>query len=29
VRKGVEIGVPLPTVEICYRLIKGIAESLR
>jgi 2-dehydropantoate 2-reductase len=29
VRKGAELGVPLPTVEVCYRLIKGIAESLR
>jgi 2-dehydropantoate 2-reductase len=27
VRKGAELGVPLPTVELCYRLIKGIAES--
>jgi 2-dehydropantoate 2-reductase len=29
VRKGAELGVPLPTVELCYRLIKGIAESMR
>jgi 2-dehydropantoate 2-reductase len=29
VRKGSELGVPLPTVEICHRLIKGVAESLR
>jgi 2-dehydropantoate 2-reductase len=29
VRKGAELGVPLPTVEVCYRLIKGVAESLR
>jgi 2-dehydropantoate 2-reductase len=29
VRKGGELGVPLPTVEVCYRLIKGIAESLQ
>jgi 2-dehydropantoate 2-reductase len=29
VRKGAEIGVSLPTVEVCYRLIKGVAESLR
>jgi 2-dehydropantoate 2-reductase len=29
VRKGAELGVSLPTVEICYRLIKGVAESLR
>ena len=29
VRKGAELGVSLPTVEVCYRLIKGIAESLR
>jgi 2-dehydropantoate 2-reductase len=29
VRQGAELGVPLPTVEICYRLIKGIAESMR
>jgi 2-dehydropantoate 2-reductase len=29
VRKGVELGVALPTVEVCYRLIKGVAESPR
>ena len=29
VRKGAELEVPLPTVEVCYRLIKGVAESLR
>jgi 2-dehydropantoate 2-reductase len=29
VRKGVELGVLLPTVEVCYRLIKGVAESLQ
>jgi 2-dehydropantoate 2-reductase len=29
VRKGAEVGVSLPTVDICYRLIKGIAESMR
>jgi ketopantoate reductase len=29
VRKGAELGVSLPTVEICYRLIKGVAETLR
>jgi 2-dehydropantoate 2-reductase len=29
VRKGAELGVSLPTVEICYRLIKGVAESMR
>jgi 2-dehydropantoate 2-reductase len=29
VRKGAELGVSLPTIEICYRLIKGVAESLR
>jgi 2-dehydropantoate 2-reductase len=28
VRRGAELGVPLPTVEVCYRLIKGAAESL-
>jgi 2-dehydropantoate 2-reductase len=28
VRQGAALGVPLPTVEICYRLIKGIAECL-
>jgi 2-dehydropantoate 2-reductase len=28
VRKGAELGVLLPTVEVCYRLIKGVAESL-
>jgi 2-dehydropantoate 2-reductase len=28
VRKGAELGVSLPTVEVCYRLIKGVAESL-
>jgi 2-dehydropantoate 2-reductase len=26
VRRGRELGVPLPAVEMCYRLIKGIAE---
>jgi ketopantoate reductase len=29
VRKAAELGVSLPTVEICYRLIKGVAESVR
>jgi 2-dehydropantoate 2-reductase len=29
VRKGSELGVSLPTVETCYRLIKGVAESPR
>lgn len=29
VRKGAELGVSLPTIEICYRLIKGVAESMR
>ena len=29
VRKGEALGVSLPTVELCYRLIKGIAESMR
>ncbi|HSF29029.1 MAG TPA: 2-dehydropantoate 2-reductase [Candidatus Tectomicrobia bacterium] len=29
VRKGAELGVSLPTVEVCYRLIKGVAENLR
>jgi len=29
VRLGAELGVSLPTVEICYRLIKGVAESMR
>jgi ketopantoate reductase len=29
VRKGAELEVSLPTVEVCYRLIKGIAESMR
>jgi 2-dehydropantoate 2-reductase len=29
VRKGAELGVLLPTVEVCYRLIKGVAESLQ
>ncbi|HEX9868756.1 MAG TPA: 2-dehydropantoate 2-reductase [Candidatus Tectomicrobia bacterium] len=29
VRKAAELGVSLPTVEICYRLIKGMAESVR
>ena len=28
VRQGAELGVSLPTVEVCYRLIKGIAESM-
>jgi 2-dehydropantoate 2-reductase len=28
VRKAAELGVSLPTVEVCYRLIKGVAESL-
>jgi 2-dehydropantoate 2-reductase len=28
VRKGVELGVLLPTVEVCYRLTKGVAENL-
>jgi 2-dehydropantoate 2-reductase len=29
VRKGEELELPLPTVEVCYRLIKGVAESMR
>jgi 2-dehydropantoate 2-reductase len=29
VRKGAELGMSLPTVETCYRLIKGVAESPR
>ena len=29
VHKGAELGAPLPTVETCYRLIKGIDESVR
>jgi 2-dehydropantoate 2-reductase len=29
VRKGMELHIPLPTVETCYKLIKGIAESMR
>jgi 2-dehydropantoate 2-reductase len=29
VRKGMELHVSLPTVETCYKLIKGIAESMR
>jgi 2-dehydropantoate 2-reductase len=29
VRKGAELGVALPTIALCYRLIKGIAESMR
>ena len=29
VHKGAELGVSLPNVEICYRLIKGVAESMR
>lgn len=29
VRKGMELHMPLPTVETCYKLIKGIAESMR
>jgi 2-dehydropantoate 2-reductase len=29
VRKGAELGVALPTVEVCYRLTKGVAENLR
>lgn len=28
VRKGAELGVPLPTMDTCYRLIAGINESL-
>jgi 2-dehydropantoate 2-reductase len=28
VRKAAELGMSLPTVEVCYRLIKGVAESL-
>jgi 2-dehydropantoate 2-reductase len=27
VRQGVGLGVPLPTVEFCYRIIKGVAEN--
>ena len=29
VRKGAELGVSLPAIEICYRLIKGVAENMR
>jgi 2-dehydropantoate 2-reductase len=29
VRKAADLGMSLPTVEICYRLIKGVAESMR
>jgi 2-dehydropantoate 2-reductase len=29
VRKAGELGVSVPAVEVCYRLIKGVAESLR
>jgi 2-dehydropantoate 2-reductase len=28
VRKGAELGVSLPTVEVCYRLTKGVAENI-
>jgi 2-dehydropantoate 2-reductase len=28
VRKAGELGISLPTVQVCYRLIKGVAESL-
>jgi 2-dehydropantoate 2-reductase len=29
VRKAGELGISLPTVQVCYRLIKGVAESLK
>ena len=29
VRKGAELGMILPTVETCYRLIKGVSEAAR
>jgi ketopantoate reductase len=29
VRKGAELGIMLPTVETCYRLIKGVSEAAR
>ncbi len=29
VRKGAELGIPLPTMEICYKLIAGITRSLK
>ncbi len=29
VRKGTELGMPLPTVDACYRLLTGINRSLR
>jgi ketopantoate reductase len=29
VRQGAELGVALPTVETCYRLIKGVSEAAR
>jgi 2-dehydropantoate 2-reductase len=28
VRKGAELGIPLPTLDTCYRLIAGINRSL-
>ena len=28
VRKAAELGMSLPSVELCYRLIKGVAESV-
>jgi 2-dehydropantoate 2-reductase len=29
VRKGVELGVPVPTVETCYRLLAGVNRHVR
>jgi len=29
VRKGAELGVPLPTVETCYRLLAGVNRDLQ
>src|SRR5262249_33436456 len=29
VRKRAELGIPLPTMETCYRLIAGIDQSIR
>jgi 2-dehydropantoate 2-reductase len=29
VRQGAELGIMLPTVETCYRLIKGVSEAAR
>ena len=29
VQKGAELGLTLPTVETCYRLIKGVSEAAR